>query len=62
MAKKLIGTYSNETKARTAKVYHDSEYGEYAVKFYCAGLYQIDADYFTSDRDDAIGTANHWTN
>lgn len=40
-----------------AIVYYNSEDEEYCVKFYKDGEYQKDADYFTDDKDDAIGTA-----
>lgn len=36
--------------------------GEYAVWFYRDGVRQKDADYFTNDKDDAIGTAKHFVN
>lgn len=42
-----------------AKVYYDSEWQEYVVKFYEGGKYIPEADYFTDDKDDAIGTAKH---
>lgn len=35
-------------------------WGDFTVKFYLAGVYQKDADYFTEDRGDALGTAEHW--
>lgn len=43
----------------TAKVFKDSEYGEFVVRFhYPAPIgYVHEADYFTNDKDDAIGVA-----
>jgi len=45
------------TGNKTAKIYKDSDTGEFIVKFYVDGVYQKDADYFTDDREDALGTA-----
>lgn len=41
----------------TAKIYRDSEYNEYRVKFFHAGSHLPDGDYFTDDESDARGTA-----
>ena len=41
----------------SAKVYWSSLLQEYVVKFYKAGFHLIDSDYFTDDKDDALGTA-----
>lgn len=54
-AAKLVTTQANGKK--TAKIYKDTETGEFCVKFYVDGKYQKDADYFTDDKDDALGTA-----
>ena len=44
-----------------AKIYRDSEYDEYIVKFYDAdGKYLSEADYHTDDKQDAVDTANAW--
>lgn len=32
--------------------------GEYRARLYCWGKADTESDYFTSDKDDAIGTAN----
>ena len=41
-----------------AKIYYDPEYQEFVVKFFDGGRYLGDAkDYFTNDKDDAVGTA-----
>lgn len=44
----------------TAKIYRDTEWEEYRVKFYRDGKYLgADADYHCDDIEDAVGTANH---
>jgi hypothetical protein len=43
-----------------AKVYRDAEWNEYRVRFYFDGLLNEDADYFTSDKQDAIGSADYF--
>lgn len=45
-------------KQHTVKVYYDPEFAEYIVKFWKDGVYLSEADYFTSDADDAMGTAH----
>lgn len=40
-----------------ARVYKDSSLGEFTVKLTVAGVHEKDADYFTDDVDDALGTA-----
>lgn len=40
-----------------ARVYFDSDFDEYTTRFYHSDVLQADQDYFTDDRDDAIGTA-----
>ena len=51
--------FKTDGESDFAKVYYDSEWQEYVVKFYEGGKYNPEADYFTDDKDDAIGTANH---
>ena len=41
-----------------ARVYGPNEYGEYTVRFYPYGTLNPNADYFTDDYEDAVGTAN----
>lgn len=41
----------------TAKIYRDSDYNEYRVKFFHVGSHLPDGDYFTDDEADARGTA-----
>lgn len=38
------------------KVFRNTEYDEYITKYYVDGIKFVDGDYFTSDKDDAIGT------
>lgn len=40
-----------------ARVWYNLEADEYRVTFFKGGLYVEDADYFTSDYDDALATA-----
>ena len=56
---KKIETICSETEYRgkAAKVYRDSDYDEYVVRFYVDGQRLPAADYFTSDRADAQSTA-----
>jgi hypothetical protein len=42
-----------------AKVYYDKEWEEYRVRFYKKGILVKNADSHTSDKDDAISTAEH---
>ena len=46
----------------SAAVRYNSELKEYRVKFYINGVHQVDADYFTDSKNDAIGTAEHQVN
>lgn len=59
-SRKLTSTHENGS--RSAKVYKDSETGEHVVKFYTDGKHHSEADYFGSDKEDAVGTAKHWIN
>jgi hypothetical protein len=43
--------------SNTYKIYKDTEWNEYVVKFYVNGEHQSEADYHTDDKDDAVGTA-----
>ena len=40
-----------------AEIRYNSLLEEYIVKFYINGLPIVDADYFTDDKADAVGTA-----
>ncbi len=59
-AVKLIASFKSTQTARKTMIYRDSNYGEYRVKFYDAVGYLKNADYYTSDRFDAMKTARHW--
>ena len=48
-------------KAPSATVFYNFEYEEFVVKFYREGVYLTEADYFTTDRSDAIETALSFT-
>jgi hypothetical protein len=52
MARRIIAVI--EQDGRIAKVYRDTDWNEYRVRF---SWLTPAADYFTSERDDAIGTA-----
>ena len=48
-------------RAPAATVFYDFEYEEFVVKFYREAVYLEEADYFTTDRTDAIETAMSFT-
>ena len=55
---KLIQTINDQKKS--AKIYKDSNNNEFVVKFFVNDKYVgNDSDYFTSDKEDAIGTATN---
>ena len=50
--------YLHSSIGHTAKVYRDSEWQEYRVKFYDTdGQHFTNADYHTDDKEDALTTA-----
>lgn len=55
MARKLIRTFT--TNDRTAKVYRDSEWGEWRVVFYLDGVKQAGSDYHAGDKEDSLHMA-----
>ena len=55
MAKRLIKRILNGQNS--AKIYFDSEYGEYRVCFYKQAEHLVKADYHTDDKIDAVQTA-----
>ena len=60
MANRLIRNFHGTTssgKTVAAKVYWNSEYKEYKVKWLIDGVHSANADYFTDDKEDAIATA-----
>jgi hypothetical protein len=38
-------------------VYRDSHNNEYCLRLFKGGIEQVDAEYYTNDRADALGTA-----
>lgn len=60
MAIRLVASASCDhgNVIKTAKVYKDTDTGEYSVEFFEDDLYLRDATYFTDDLEDAIGTAD----
>lgn len=61
MSMRLIKSQQNVSNTRQVNVYKDSDTGEYVVRLAhvtSMGLkWQDSADYFTDDKDDALGTA-----
>lgn len=55
---RLISTIHKAAAETTAKIYRDSDWQEYRVKFYRAGQHLTNADYHTEDKQDAIDTAH----
>lgn len=55
---RLLETLTHEN--RSAKIYRDMAWDEYRVKFFEFGAYCAEADYFTTDKVDAFGTAEFW--
>lgn len=59
---RLIQTFTHPDNAGAmgpgpaSKVYWNSEHEEFVVKFWRDGQHQVEADYFTPYRDDALGT------
>lgn len=53
ISQKAVGNYS-------VKVYRDTDWNEFVVRFFENGIHQLDADYYTDDKDDAIDTAGRW--
>ena len=62
MARRLSISVTNTSTNRVSKVYRDSEWNEYVVEFYIAGVKQHGASYHTSDREDAMDTAGAHAN
>ena len=59
---RLIFNAQTADKTRTAKVYRDTQYNEFQVKFYDGSQLLQDATYFTDNKDDAINTAQYQLN
>lgn len=62
MANRLVETVIGNGTNRSAKVYYASMYREYVVVFVKGGVKQVNANYYTTDKQDAIDTANTWCN
>lgn len=60
MALRLTHTETSTDKVLTAKIYRNSDWQEFRVKFYRDGKYQ--SDYHTDDKEDAKSTARHFCN
>lgn len=58
MATKRIYEVVNDQTQSRARVVYDDDYDEYRVCVWANGKRLSVADYYTSDRADAIGTAN----
>lgn len=56
-ANRLIAQISDEKSPLVAKIYKDTEIGEYCVRFFLNGVLKPKADYCTEDLEDAKGTA-----
>ena len=54
---RLITTIQNPATEQVAKVYRDTDWNEYRVKFFECGIHQVESDYHTDDKDDALDTA-----
>ncbi len=59
MANLLLKDHIRKDSENFAKVYWNREYSEFVVKFTFVGVRVEEADYFTNDLQDAIGTAKH---
>ncbi len=57
MSRKCIYTVP-AIDGHTAKVYRESDGGEYIARLYIKGILYEEGDYFTDDKADAIETAN----
>lgn len=51
------GNGNASVPAYAARVYRDSEWDEYVVKYYVGQAHVLKADYHTNDKADAIGSA-----
>ncbi len=56
MSLKIVTKASNSSTNRKATVLYDSERGTYLVKFYRDGKHEVDANYSTTDKEDALST------
>jgi hypothetical protein len=59
MGMKLVKTVPAGSNGLSAKIYRDSDYNSYIVKFFENGKHNANADYDTEDLQDAVGTAEY---
>lgn len=59
MGMKLVKTFPAGSNNLSAKIYRDSDYDSYLVKFFENGKHNAKADYDTEDLEDAVGTAEY---
>lgn len=52
----------NTIDGNTLRVYRDVEWDEYVVRFYAAGVHQVNADYFTDNKREALDMLNNPVN
>lgn len=55
---RLLSQHENGNRA--VKIYRDTVWNEYIVRFYLNDEYEEKADYHTDDKQDAVDTARHW--
>lgn len=61
MSQRLVQTYHNKETNRIARLYRNTEYEEWIVRFTEGDKdFGRDCDYYTMDLDDARGTALVW--
>jgi len=58
--KYIFNKYGSPFCQHASIVYYDPNFEEFTVKFYKENKHLPDADYFTSDESDALGTAENW--
>ena len=56
---KLVKTFPAGSNNLSAKIYRDSDYNGYLVRFFESGKHREEADYDTQDLQEAIGTAEY---
>ena len=61
MLRRIATVQNGEKYTKQARVYFDSDNREYLVRFEGFGMSK-DSDYYTDNKEDALGTANHWVN
>lgn len=56
LIKSIINEHCDDGKVRLAKVYYEVGNAEYRVAFYIDTVPQVDADYYTDNKEDALAT------